>query len=231
MTPFEHRSIIPATLDQVWAFHAQPNAFRILTPPPIFVQVHRDDRTSLTHGEVEFTLWFLFLPARWLVNHEPGSTPHSFVDRTLRGVIDSWVHEHTFREVPGGVELIDHIEITHKTGGFWSLFSRIFFDGLPLRMLFVYRHLRTRIGAPKMSLTPQPPLPKAGEGEKSNLTPDPNNPKSNLTPDPSPKGEGRKDSLTPDPSPKKERGESNKADPNNPKSNLTPDPSPKGEGR
>lgn len=158
MTTFEHRSIIPATPEQVWAFHAQPNAFRILTPPPIFVQVHRSTLTALTDGEVEFTLWFLLLPARWHVRHEPGSTPHSFVDRTLSGVIDRWVHEHTMRAVPGGTELIDHIEITHKPRGFWSIFSRLFFDGVPLRLLFVYRHLRTRFGAPKM----RPSAPERG---------------------------------------------------------------------
>lgn len=161
MTTFEHRSIIPATVDQVWAFHDQPNAFQLLTPPPIFVQVHRDGRTSLKAGEVEFTLWFTFLPARWHVRHEAGSTPFSFIDRALSAPVESWVHEHTMRAVPGGTELIDHIEIKHKSSGFWSLFTRLFFDGPPLRFLFVYRHLRTRLGAPRLS----PPLhPERGQG-------------------------------------------------------------------
>ena len=166
MTTFEHRSIIPATPEQVWAFHDQPNAFKLLTPPPIFVQVQRNVLTSLTSGEVEFTLWFAFIPARWHVRHEAGSTPLSFIDRALKSPVESWAHEHTMRPAPGGTELIDHIEITHKSSGFWAIFSRLFFSGLPLRFLFIYRHLRTRLGAPKMNPSPPTPLPRK-RGEES----------------------------------------------------------------
>lgn len=143
---FEHRSVIPATIAQVMAFHEDPAALKRLTPFPIIVQLHRDDRTSLTDGELEFTLWFGPLPVRWLAQHEPGPVMTSFVDRTLRGPVESWVHQHIFREVPGGVELTDRITIAHRKGGFWGLFTRLFFGGLPLRFLFVYRHLRTRLG-------------------------------------------------------------------------------------
>lgn len=143
---FEHRSVIPATIGQVMAFHEDPAALKRLTPFPIIVQLHRDDRTSLTDGELEFTLWFGPLPVRWLALHEPGPVATSFVDRTLRGPVESWVHQHIFREVPGGVELTDRITIAHRKGGVWGLFTRLFFGGLPLRFLFVYRHLRTRLG-------------------------------------------------------------------------------------
>lgn len=143
---FEHRSVIPATIGQVMAFHEDPAALKRLTPFPIIVQLHRDDRTSLTDGELEFTLWFGPLPVLWLALHEPGPVATSFVDRTLRGPVESWVHQHIFREVPGGVELTDRITIAHRKGGLWGLFTRLFFGGLPLRFLFVYRHLRTRLG-------------------------------------------------------------------------------------
>lgn len=141
---FEHRSVIPTTLERMWAFHDAPRAFSTLTPPPIFIHVLRDSRTSLTEGELEFQLWFGPFPVYWHARHEPGPTPTSFIDRMLTGPAAVWVHEHIFTEVEGGVELRDRITIAHKPGGFWGLFTRLFFGGLPLRLLFIYRHWRTR---------------------------------------------------------------------------------------
>jgi ligand-binding SRPBCC domain-containing protein len=135
---------MPTTIEKMWDFHNDPRALSRLTPPPIFVRLLRDDRTSLTNGEIEFQLWFGPLPAHWIARHEPGPIATSFIDRMLSGPAQVWVHEHIMQPVDGGVELLDRITIAHRPGGFWGVFTRLFFDGLPLRMLFTYRHLRTR---------------------------------------------------------------------------------------
>lgn len=142
---FEHRSVIPTTMARMKAFHQDPKALNILTPPPIFVQVHRDERTSLTSGELEFTLWFGPLPVRWLARHEQGANEHSFMEWQVSGPAQSWRHEHTFNEVEGGVELIDRVTYSHRPSGFWSLFTRANFSPLPMKILFTYRHWRTRL--------------------------------------------------------------------------------------
>ena len=53
---FEHRSIIHTTMQAIRNFHEDPKALTALTPPPLFVQIVRDERVSLTDGDVEFTL-------------------------------------------------------------------------------------------------------------------------------------------------------------------------------
>jgi ligand-binding SRPBCC domain-containing protein len=63
----------------------------------------------------------------------------------VSGPLAHWEHQHIMREVAGGVELHDHITLEHKPG-LMGIFTRLMFDGLPLRMFFVYRHLRTRWG-------------------------------------------------------------------------------------
>lgn len=143
-TVFERRSVIPTTLDQMVAFHNDPRALSTLTPPPMIMQVLRDDRTALTQGEIEFRLWFGPVPVRWLARHEPGPIETSFTDRMIDGPMAHWEHQHIFREVSDGVELLDHITLAHKPG-LAGVFSRLIFDGLPLRILFMYRHLRTRL--------------------------------------------------------------------------------------
>ena len=140
---FEKSSTLPATLDVVTRFHEDPRALARLTPPPIIMQLHRDDRRSLTEGEIEFTLWFGPIPFRWIARHEPGPRPHSFADRQVKGPLAYWRHEHIFREVEGGVELTDRIRLAHRRN-LLGVFTWLAFDGLPLRLLFAYRHWRTR---------------------------------------------------------------------------------------
>lgn len=142
-TVYAKTSRFEASLDDLLRFHQDPQALAKLTPPPIFAQLLRDERQSITEGEVEFTLWFGPLPLRWTARHEPGPTPESFADVQLRGPMAYWRHEHIFREVPGGVELTDRVTLAHKPG-IWGIFTRLAFDGLPLRILFAFRHWRTR---------------------------------------------------------------------------------------
>jgi ligand-binding SRPBCC domain-containing protein len=141
---FEKRSVINTTMERMMDFHEDPKALSKLTPPPIFMQVRRDDRTSLTDGEIEFTMWFGPLPIRWLAVHEPGPTETSFADRMADGPMAFWRHEHIFEHAEGGVALTDRVTIAHKPG-LPGLLTRLAFDGVPLRILFFYRHLRTRM--------------------------------------------------------------------------------------
>ncbi|NWF68849.1 MAG: hypothetical protein HXY40_07175 [Chloroflexi bacterium] len=145
---FEQRSLIRTTLAEITAFHEDNGVLKTLTPPPIFMRVRRDTRTSLRDGEIDFTLWMGPIPVRWLARHEPGPTAHSFADRMIAGPLQSWLHQHIFRPVEGGVELVDRITLIHKPG--WrGLLTRLAFDGLALRFLFFYRHLRTRMSLEK----------------------------------------------------------------------------------
>ena len=140
---FQKSSLIDATLSSLMRFHEAPLALASLTPPPIQMRVHRDDRQSLAQGEIEFTLWFGPLPIRWIARHEAGPTPHSFADVQVKGPLAYWRHEHIFRETDRGVKLTDRVTLAHRKGPI-GLLTRLAFDGLPLRLLFAYRHWRTR---------------------------------------------------------------------------------------
>jgi ligand-binding SRPBCC domain-containing protein len=142
---FEHRSVINGSVQQVWDFHAHPKAFIRLTPPPIFIQMLRNDLKSLREGDVEFRMWVGPIPLYWHARHEKGPTETSFIDRMLNGPMAYWEHQHIFREAEGGTELVDRVTLEHKPG-LAGVLTRLMFDGLPLRLFFTYRHLRTRLG-------------------------------------------------------------------------------------
>ncbi len=136
-------SLIKTTLLDIKRFHESSQALASLTPPPIRMTVHRDERRSLTEGEIEFTLAFGPIPIRWIARHESGPSLDSFADLQVQGPLKYWRHEHIFAAVAGGVELTDRITLAHR-GGFTGTLTRLFFDGLSLRLLFAYRHWRTR---------------------------------------------------------------------------------------
>lgn len=140
---YEKRSVMKSTLAKMIAFHNDPGVLGKLSPPPLIVQVIHNGRQSLTEGEVEFRLWFGPFPIRWLARHEPGPTSHSFADVMVRGPLAYWRHEHIFEEAPDGVVLIDRVTLAHHPG-IRGLLTRLMFDGVLLRFLFFYRHLRTR---------------------------------------------------------------------------------------
>jgi ligand-binding SRPBCC domain-containing protein len=147
---FEFRSVFKTSMQNMIAFHEHPRALWRMTPPPIFVQQLKDERKSLTSGEIEFRLWLGPIPVRWLARHEPGPTETSFADVMLRGPMAYWRHEHIFTEVSNGIELTDRVTLAHKPS-LSGMLTRLVFNGLALRGLFIYRHLRTRFGLGRSS--------------------------------------------------------------------------------
>lgn len=140
---FQHRSVILAPVERVFAFHAEPGALRQLTMPPTRITIQADRRRSLTEGEVEFTLWLGPIPVRWIAEHMPGPNATSFTDRMVRGPMAYWEHQHIMQPHPDGTELIDRIRYAHKSG-LYGVFTRLVFGRFALRVLFAYRHWRTR---------------------------------------------------------------------------------------
>lgn len=139
----EFRTHIPAPVQALVAFHEDPEALRRLTMPPMRMGVVHDDRVSLTEGRIAFVLWLGPIPVRWEAEHAPGPTPTSFSDRMLRGPLAAWEHQHIFEPAEQGAWLIDRITLKHRPGVAGWL-TRLVFDGLPLRLLFLYRHWITR---------------------------------------------------------------------------------------
>jgi len=140
---FTHSSVVPAPMNEVLSFYASQEAFQKLAMPPMVVRIRRDGRTSLTAGELDFTMWFGPVPVRWLARHEAGPTPTSFKDTQVAGPLARWEHEHLFESIEGGVRMTDRVTFAHRSG--WrGLLTRLFFDGLPLRIFFAFRHWRTR---------------------------------------------------------------------------------------
>lgn len=142
MHVFDYKFTVNAPLTAVADFHHDTRILKKLSPPPIFVQIHRFE--PLGEGsEAEFTLWFGPLPLRWLAIHSNVSR-HGFTDTQARGPLEHWQHTHRFTAVsPHQTEVQEHIEYRHKPG-LGGLLTRLLFNKPGLWGLFTARKLLTR---------------------------------------------------------------------------------------
>jgi ligand-binding SRPBCC domain-containing protein len=114
---------------------------RVLTPPPIRVELHRVPPTSSSGGEMEFALWFGPLAIHWLALIE-GVSDTGFTDRQLSGPFAQWEHRHSFVQLDDQTsEVVDRVTLQLKPNLIWGAVGLGFLLGLPI--LFAYRARKT----------------------------------------------------------------------------------------
>ncbi len=143
MPTFDFRFRVAAPLERVAAFHRDARALPRLTPPPIFVRLHRVD--PLANGaRVDMTMWFGPFPVRWLALHDQVDALAGFRDTAVRSPLKTWRHTHAFTAVsPNVTEIHEHIDYSHPDG--WrGWLSRALFNPIGLWFLFAYRRWVTQ---------------------------------------------------------------------------------------
>jgi ligand-binding SRPBCC domain-containing protein len=142
---FVAESLIRATPERVFAFHALPDALERLTPAWAGSRVIEHARSlavgARTISEIRVA------PFVWMrldAVHVVCDPPSLFVDEQVRGPFRSWRHQHVMTGVEGGTRLQDIIDFEPPFGILGRLFVPIVI--LPrLRKLFAYRHGVTRV--------------------------------------------------------------------------------------
>lgn len=141
---FTKESFYSVPRETVFAFHEQPDAFRLLTPPSSNVEVLSTASTLRPSADiVRFISKFLFLKFKFEMVHTEYEEGVRFVDEQRKGLFSSWRHEHQFKS--GGWEedpaslLRDQIVFSHPL---LPLFKP--FVTHQLKGLFQYRHGETR---------------------------------------------------------------------------------------
>jgi uncharacterized protein len=144
MPIFEWRSVMPASADEVFAYHARPGAFTRLAPPWQKLVVV-EESGDVTGGCVAFDVWFGPVRQRWVAEMGSVMPGRQFVDRQVAGPFAAWEHVHRFVPVDEGKsELLDHIEYSLPAGGLTDAVGEGP-AGNALTRLFRFRHQRTRL--------------------------------------------------------------------------------------
>ena len=144
MPIFEWRSVMPASADEVFAYHARPGAFRRLAPPWQKMRV-LEETGDVTSGRVAFDVWFGPVKRHWVAEMGSAMPGRQFVDRQVDGPFASWEHVHRFVPIDDErSELLDHIEFSLPAGGLTDSVGEGP-AGKTLARLFRFRHERTRL--------------------------------------------------------------------------------------
>jgi ligand-binding SRPBCC domain-containing protein len=145
---YRHKFRVKAPLSKVRDLYEQTGNMAALTPPPMWVQVHRAPETHAEGSEMDFTLWLGLVPVRWVARFEAISDS-GFIDRQVSGPFRSWVHHHLYCEAGDGLtEIDDEIDLSFRSHPIWAAVGLGMWLGLPI--LFAFRGWKTR----KMLETP-----------------------------------------------------------------------------
>lgn len=143
MPVFEYAFTVRAPAEAVAGFHRDTRVLKRLSPPPMFVQLHRIE--PLAEGSIsEFTLWLGPLPLRWQAVHSKVDSRRGFTDVQARGPLRRWRHTHRFEPLDERMtRVMEYVEYEHADH--WvGFFTRLLFSPLGLRILFWYRSWVTR---------------------------------------------------------------------------------------
>jgi ligand-binding SRPBCC domain-containing protein len=142
MPTFDYKFTVNAPQAAVSAFHHDTSVLKMLTPPPLFVQIHNFE--PLGEGSVaNFTIWIGPFPLHYSVVHT-NVDENGFTDTQVRGPLERWQHTHRFTAVDDEItQVSEHIDYEYKAG-IRGLANRLLFSKPALTMLFTARKMITR---------------------------------------------------------------------------------------
>ena len=102
--------IVPRPLDQVFAFFAEPANLARITPPRMGFALMAPSQPVMAQGLLlRYRIHPFGMPLTWVSEITVYDPPHRFVDVQRKGPYASWHHEHSFRAIDGGTEVLDTV--------------------------------------------------------------------------------------------------------------------------
>lgn len=140
---FVHESIIPASVERVFAFHERPDAFAQLQPPWERTEILTPPSSLEVSTRVELRTKIGLVWIRIVAEHVAYERNAHFADVMRRGPFRRWHHRHLFFAHPDGCRLRDEIDYEPPLGWLGRMV-----DGIAIRpkleRMFAFRHEVTR---------------------------------------------------------------------------------------
>jgi hypothetical protein len=135
----ERKMKIKASIDEVFAFFQQPENLAKITPPSLGFKILTPQPIEMKEGAlITYTIGVLGMRVGWrtlITSYDP---PRRFVDEQIKGPYALWHHQHSFKEVEGGVEMEDCVTYSIPFGIFGEIARKLFVTQ-QLNDIFDYR--------------------------------------------------------------------------------------------
>ena len=140
---FRRSVLLPATPDEVYAFHEDPRNISRISPPSLTVESVECTVPAAPGGRFRIRLRQFGMPLDWTGVWEEAVVPSRLVDGAISSPFRHWRHHHLFDEAPGGTLMTDLVEYAMPFGVIgWIL------DRTVMRVIFAAmfraRHSATR---------------------------------------------------------------------------------------
>ena len=140
---FVKESVLPATVEEVFAFHERPDAFALLQAPWDRIEIIIPPAGLEVGTRVELRTKIGPFWKRIVAEHVAYERNRRFEDVLLEGPFARWHHKHLFFADEGGCRLRDEIDYAPPLGWLGRLVDPIAVRPR-LEKLFDYRHEVTR---------------------------------------------------------------------------------------
>jgi len=134
---------LPISIDQAWEFFSDPANLSRITPEEmsfnIITDLHLQGEKMYPGMIIAYKITpFFKLRMNWVTEITHVKEKEFFVDNQKTGPFKIWHHQHRFKEVEGGVEMIDILHYAVPFGIFGALIERIFIEKR-VNNIFFYR--------------------------------------------------------------------------------------------
>lgn len=134
--------LIPTDINTAWDFFSNPSNLKDITPNNLgFKVISKHHGDKMYAGQIiEYKVSpVLGIPLYWMTEITHVEDKKYFVDEQRFGPYSLWHHQHHFKEVQGGVEMMD---IVHYKIPFWLLgdIANSLFIEKQLKGIFDYRY-------------------------------------------------------------------------------------------
>ena len=140
MFQFKTKQIIPTDINTCWDFFSSPSNLKLITPPYMGFYVKTSVPDSMYEGLIiAYTVKpLLGIPVEWVTEITHINKGSFFVDEQRIGPYKLWHHEHHFKEVAEGIEMIDIVSYELPFGKLGKLIEP-FLVAPKLKEIFDYR--------------------------------------------------------------------------------------------
>lgn len=116
---------LPITIEEAWKFFSSPKNLSVITPESLDFQIKSELPETMYPGLfIEYTVKPLAgIPMTWVTEITHVQEHEYFVDEQRVGPYSIWHHEHFFKKIKGGVEMIDLINYKIPLGPIGALFD------------------------------------------------------------------------------------------------------------
>ncbi len=138
MYVYERTQVVPAPVEEAFAFFSNARNLELITPPWLRFRIVEAPGELRPGALLRYRLTLFGIPIRWRTEIVEWSPPRGFVDVQRRGPFLLWEHTHRLTPVDGGTEIYDHVRYRLFLGPLGSLVQRLLVRGW-VEGIFDYR--------------------------------------------------------------------------------------------